>query len=521
MNISLSNVSFSFDAHAEPLLRNVSLSLTAHATGVVGRNGSGKSTMLRLIAGDLAPASGTVHVDGRVARLRQDLLHAGVHTVAKILGIDSTIAALRRIESGSVDQRDFDVVGDRWDVESRAIALIAERVPTLALDDVLVRPARNLSGGELMQLALVALELEGASVALLDEPTNNLDARSRAALYEAVADWPGQLVIVSHDRALLSRMDEIVEVHDGTTQLFGGNYECYLAERETARAAALRDVRDAESVVRRERRDFAHVVQATQHRAAMAKRKFAPGQSRVKDPTAKRAAEARRANRVKDAADNVRLARERLTVAQQQVRQDESIRIPVIDPGSARGRLLATITLPERAVPVGGGDRIAIVGGNGAGKTTLLRETVKCALTRRVGALDQRLELPCGTVFDVVRAAAPSRLPHDTHELLARFLIRGDMVHRDVSTLSGGERFRVALARLLLADPPPELLVLDEPTNNLDLDSIDQLVDALTSYRGALLVVSHDSDLLERLEVGQTIALSVTERAPDPNGNDS
>lgn len=507
MSIRLSDLSFSFDAHAEPLLRDVSFSLTAHATGVVGRNGSGKSTLLRLIAGDLKPTAGSVHVDGRVARLRQDLLHADERTVAEMLGIDETLAALRRIEQGSIDARDFDLVSDRWDIEARAVALVAARVPSLSQSDVLARPGRTLSGGELGQLALVALELEGASIALLDEPTNNLDARSRAALYAAIAAWPGQVVVVSHDRALLGFMDETVEVHGGSARLYGGDYEFYLAEREIARAAALREVRDAEGALRVERMDFAHVVQTTQHRAARAKKKFGPEGSGISDPTAKRAAEARRAQRVKQAAAEVRLARERLAQAERQVRTDASIRIPAIDPGGARGRLLATVELPGRHVPVGGGDRIAILGNNGVGKTTLLRRTVDAAVTRRVGVLDQRLDLPAGTVFDAVASGAPDRLPHETHELLARLLIRGEMVHRDVSTLSGGERFRVTLARVLLADPPPELLVLDEPTNNLDMDSVDQLVDALTTYRGALLVVSHDSDLLERLAIDQVIEL--------------
>lgn len=511
MSIVISHLSFSFAAHAEPLFSDVNLTLSAPRTGIVGRNGSGKSTLLRLIAGELTATTGSVHTGGRVAVLHQDLLRAGGQSVGEILGIAEVLQALRRIEAGSVAQRDYDLVGNRWDIESRAVALIAARIPSLVLDDVLTRPARSLSGGELAQLALVALELDGASVALLDEPTNNLDARSRKALYEAIMSWPGQVVVSSHDHALLNLMDATVEVHDGMARLYGGDYEFYLAEREIARAAALRDVREAKGQLHAERNDFAHVVQSTQHRAALAKKKYGPGESKVKDPTAKRAAEARRAQRIKAAAHEVREAQERFAEAKQQVRKEESIQIPVIDPGGARGRHLATITLPDRVVPVGGGDRIAILGDNGVGKTTLLRQTVRQATTRRIGVLDQHLELPSGSVFDAVASGAPQRLPHDTYELLAKFLIKGDMVHRAVATLSGGERFRVALARVLLACPPPELLVCDEPTNNLDMDSVDQLVAALTAYRGALLIVTHDAYLLDRLAIEQTITLAAQE----------
>ena len=509
MSIILNNLSFTFEGHDAPLFDDLDLALSHARTGIVGRNGSGKSTLLKLIEGTLTPTRGSAATAGRVARLRQDLLQVRGRTVAQVLGIDRVLAALRRIENGSVDQHDFDDVGDDWDAEARAQAVIARRVPSLALEGVLDRSTETLSGGELVQLAMAALELDGASAALLDEPTNNLDARSRAALREAVREWPGQVVVVSHDVALLNEMDAIVELHAGRATLYGGGYDLYLEQRASAHEAALREVRDARGALRTERRDLQQVQAATSQQARQDRRRFAaqPRTPRTSDPTAKRAAEARRANRVKAAAAKVREARDNLTAADERVRDDDHIRIPVIDPGGARGRRLLDLVGEGRTLTLCGGDRWALVGDNGVGKSTLIRRSVGAASTRRVGLLDQRLELPDGTVFEAVAGAAPSRLPHDTHELLARFLVRGDMVHRDVATLSGGERFRVALARVLLASPPPELIVLDEPTNNLDLDSVDQLVEALTAYRGALLVVSHDAELLERLGLERVVEL--------------
>lgn len=162
---------------------------------------------------------------------------------------------------------------------------------------------------------------------------------------------------------------------------------------------------------------------------------------------------------------------------------------------------------------------MALVGENGVGKTSLLRTLLQPEdsqrtkargelFTERVGYLDQHLALDeDASILDNVRQAAPTRLPHDIRAQMARFVVRGDMVDRLVGQLSGGERFRVALARILLADPVPELLILDEPTNNLDLTSIDQLVEGLQAYRGALLVVSHDADLLDRLRLDDVIRL--------------
>ena len=150
-----------------------------------------------------------------------------------------------------------------------------------------------------------------------------------------------------------------------------------------------------------------------------------------------------------------------------------------------------------------------LVGDNGVGKSTLLGRMVQDAVSGRIGFLDQRLELDDDLpVLECITRGCPSAPPHEIRARLARFLLRGDVTERLVGALSGGERFRVALARVLLADPPVELLVLDEPTNNLDLESVDALVDGLTTYAGALVVVSHDADLLEHLHLERVVELS-------------
>lgn len=509
MSISLSSLSLGFDPDEPPLLADVDLSLTAHATGLVGRNGTGKSTLLRVIAGEMKPLSGTVTVEGPVARLRQDLLQTNGRTVAELLGVDETLAALRRIEAGSTGQQDYDTVGDDWDVEARAIAQLSRTVPSLDLDGVLDRDCNTLSGGELTRVAMGGLELAGARVALLDEPTNNLDRPSRAALMDAIDAWSGQVVVVGHDVQLLRRMDAIVELHDGVADLHGGGYDEFVEQRQVMREAAEREVGDARGHLRAERADQRQVLAATagQEKRDRAKFRTIPGGPKMSDPTGKRAAQARRAGRVKEAAAKVDEAREALDKAERRLRNDDTIKVPEIDPKVARGRMLITLASGEQSLPIGGGDRWALVGDNGVGKTTMLRRAVEAAPTTRVGYLDQRLELPTGSVLDVVASAAPDRDRHDTFELLAAFLLRGRTVHRDVGTLSGGERFRAVLARLLLADPPPELLVLDEPTNNLDLDSVEQLVQALAAYKGALVVVSHDEDFLARLGIERRVEM--------------
>ncbi|MGV8845528.1 ABC-F family ATP-binding cassette domain-containing protein [Tessaracoccus sp.] len=519
-SIVLSNLTFTHDG-CRPVLRDVTCTIPSGRVGVVGRNGSGKTTLLRLVSGELSPTAGSIRVHGDVATVPQDLLQRPDLTVSEILGIDRVRRAITAVEAGSLDVADFDAIGNDWDIEARATALLARRVPSLDIDDALARRTGMLSGGELMLVGLARLELWRAAICVLDEPTNNLDAAARRHLYDAVEGWTGTLLVVSHDVALLNKMTSIIEVHAGQIRVFGGNFELYRRQIAAEQESAEQTVRSAEQKMRTEARDRDHVQTAMAHRSRENSAAFAraPGGPRLSEPTAKRAAEARRSGEVKSAAAKVDHAREGVREAETALRDDDQIRVDIIDPQTAAGRRLAELVGTNQTVHLTGGRRVALVGDNGVGKTSLLRtllhpeEPVRLParghlFTHRVGYLDQRLVLDdAASILENVRQGAPGKLPHDIRAGLARFLMRGDMVDRAVDGLSGGERFRVALARILMADPVPELLILDEPTNNLDLASIDQFLDALQAYRGGILVVSHDSDLLQRLELDETVRL--------------
>ncbi|WP_373283703.1 ATP-binding cassette domain-containing protein [Nocardia tenerifensis] len=212
----------------------------------------------------------------------------------------------------------------------------------------------------------------------------------------------------------------------------------------------------------------------------------------------------------------VRAAQDVLDAAAARVRREEHIHLELPDPDVPRGRRIAELRDGDRTVIIQGPERVALIGPNGAGKSTLLesllsgRDPERAALlTDRVGYLPQRLDGldERASALDNVHAVAVTTPPATIRNQLARLLLRGAAVDRPVSSLSGGERFRVSLARLLLADPPAQLLVLDEPTNNLDLASVDQLVEALADYRGAVLVVSHDYPFLRRIGIDTVVEL--------------
>ncbi|MFN8170852.1 MAG: ABC-F family ATP-binding cassette domain-containing protein [Candidatus Nanopelagicales bacterium] len=520
--VVLDRVSFSWP-DGTPVLRDTSVAFGPGRTGVVGANGAGKSTLLRLVGGRLRPQAGSVTTHGEVGYLPQQVTLATDATVADLLGVRAVLDALRAIERGEVSEAVFEAVGDAWDVEARSAAVLdAIGLSAIGLD----RPVGTLSGGETVLTALAGLRLAGFPVVLLDEPTNNLDRPSRRRLREQLESWRGALLVVSHDRALLDLMDDTAEVRDEAVSVFGGGFTAFTEHVEQEDAAARQALRTAEQALRAERRQriAAETAIARRERAGRTARENREAPPIIMNQRKSNAQAA--AGRLRGTLDGrVEAARRAVDEQAARVREDDGIRVDLPDPQVPSGRRLAELHDGERVVVLQGPERVALVGRNGIGKTRLLEQLVgrldrgtrhaadhdvsAVALTERIGYLPQRLDHLADeqSVLDAVRAAAPGAAVGEVRSRLARFGLRGADVERPVGTLSGGERFRVALARLLLADPPSQLLVLDEPTNSLDRSSVDALVNALSGYRGAMLVVSHDDELLSRLAVDRWLEL--------------
>ncbi len=518
-SISLSHVSFVLP-EGRAILDDVTFSLGPGRHGLVGDNGSGKTTLLRLLAGDLSPTSGSLDVRGRLAYLPQ-VRSEDAATVADLLGVGDTLAALARIEAGSVDPADYDRVGDDWDLPERIERWLA-RVGLERLDAE--RPVDAISGGESTLVRLVGLLLRQPDVLVLDEPTNDLDTASRARLAGIVDEFAGTLVVVSHDRALLERVDDIGEVRAGQVRWFGGGYSAFEAAVEAEQEAAQRAVATAKADVRRQRRDLIDQ-QTKQARRDRQGRQQADSLPRIVAGAYKRRAEVS-AGRLRGMhEDRLDESRSALVSAEERVRDDRRIRVdlPATEVPARREVLRAEQLVPGHGTSAGldldlrGPERIALVGRNGVGKTSMLRALLGLEEPRSGRGevfvpwryLPQGVDLldPARSVLDNVREAAPEVDPETVRAQLARFLFRGGAVDQPVATLSGGERWRATLASLLLATPAPQLLVLDEPTNNLDLASIAHLGEALDSYRGALLVVSHDERFLIDLALDRSIEL--------------
>ncbi|MFI2783789.1 ABC-F family ATP-binding cassette domain-containing protein [Streptomyces sp. ALB3] len=512
-SLSCSALSFRWPDGTE-VFDGLSLSFGRGRTGLVGTNGSGKSTLLRLLAGRLQPSAGSVTAGGHLAYLPQNLTLDTDVRVEDALGVTERRTALRAIEAGDVAEEHFETVGDDWDVEERALATLG----SLGLGDVgLDRTVGQLSGGETVLLRLAALLMKRPDVLLLDEPTNNLDVFARRRLYEAVDSWrSGVLVVVSHDRDLLERVDRIADLRAGSVSWYGGGWSAYEEALATQQEAAGRMVRAAESDVRRQKRELEEaqikVARRQRHNKKMDAQRRAP---RIVAGEHKRSSQEAAGKLRGLHEDRLQEARERLDTAAEAVRDDAEIRVRLPHTAVPAGRTVLSVrglrprygALRDGELHVQGPERVALIGRNGAGKTTLLR-TLTGELAPESGEarafvplrfLPQRLDvLDDGlSVAANVARMAPGTTDNEIRSQLARFLFKGARAEQQAGTLSGGERFRAALAATMLATPAPQLLLMDEPTNNLDLASVRQLTGALESYEGALMIAGHDLAFLE------------------------
>ena len=503
-----------------PLFTDLSLVIGRGRTGLIGLNGSGKSTLLRLIAGELTPAHGSVQVAGELGYVPQNMTLAGAR-VDEALGIARTRAARAAIEAGDANEENFARVGSDWDIEERARATL----DFLGLEQVpLDRRISELSGGESVLLSLAAQFLRRPEVLLLDEPTNNLDLGARHRLYDAAGSWTGAIVIVSHDRELLDRVDQVAELRGGAVRWYGGNLTDYEETLAAEQEAAERTVRAAEADMRRQKRELIETRTKLDRRVRYGqKMQDTSRMPKIVANERKRQAQVSAGKFHGTQLDRLDKACKRLAEAEETVRDDAEIRVDLPTTAVPAGRTVLTLSALEirhgaRAdLIVRGPERIALTGRNGAGKTTLLRtvtgdiEPVSGAvkLAVPVGYLPQRLDIldPELTVTQNVAKAAPVATNNQIRAQLARFLFRGQRADQRAGTLSGGELFRAALATLLLAQPAPQLLLLDEPTNSLDLASMRQLSGSLRSYQGALIVASHDAPFLRDLGITRWLRL--------------
>jgi len=509
------------------------LSLTVapgDVVGVVGANGAGKTTLLRILAGADQPQAGTVSMapaDAFVGWLPQEHERVPGETVAAYIArrtgcaqatadMESTAEALGGGAPGADDA--YARAFDRWmasgaaDLDDRIPAVLAD----LGLEAGAGAPMTGLSGGQAARVALAALLLSRFDVVLLDEPTNDLDLAGLARLEDFVKGLRGGVVLVSHDREFLARcVTTVVELDQAqnAVSVYDGGYDAYLEERAVARRHA-----------REKYEEFAATKADLVSRARTQREWSSQGVRNAmrKSPDNDKIRRAASTESSEKQAQKVRQMESRIARldAVEEPRKEWQLQFSI---GQAARSSSVVATLRDAEVRQGGftlgpvnlqlnaGERIGITGPNGAGKSTLLRlllgavepdaGSASMGASVAIGEIDQARGLLQGhlALADAVGEVLGDMTPAEVRTLLAKFGLKADHTGRPVDSLSPGERTRAALA--LLQARGVNLLVLDEPTNHLDLPAIEQLEEALDSYEGALLLVTHDRRLLENVRL--------------------
>ncbi|OCI96682.1 ABC transporter [Rhizobium sp. AC27/96] len=523
ISITLSNLSWS-TPDGRPLLFKLDLSFGAERTGLVGRNGVGKTTLIKLVSGELQPQSGTVSFNAKLGILRQSVQVEAGETVADLFGASEALAVLKRAEAGEATNEEL--ASADWTLEVRIASALSRVGLGVSPETRLV----TLSGGQRTRCGLAALIVDDPDFLILDEPTNNLDRDGRLAVIDLLAGWKAGAIVISHDRELLDTMDAIVELTSLGATRYGGNWTQYRERKALELAAAEHDFTEAEKRVAEVARSAQATVERQARRDKAGRKMAAKGgiprimigglkeRSETTSAENTRLAERRRAQALQEAA----AAREKIEIL-----QPLTVKLPTSGlPANRIVLKMEKVTAgyqPARPIikdfdfVIMGPERVAITGPNGSGKTTLLA-LISGALQPWSGKvkvvssaiLDQRVSLldPSLSIRDNFRTINPDADETACRAALARFMFRADAALQIVSSLSGGQLLRAGLACVLGGTTPPELLILDEPTNHLDIDSIAAVEAGLCAYDGALLVVSHDEVFLEGIGISRRLEMS-------------
>lgn len=505
------------------LFKELTLAFSKHKTGLVGRNGVGKSTLIKLILSELYPDSGSIQIEGKLAYVPQNLYFDHEVSIAGWLGVEEKINALRRIAEGSINENDFAILNEDWNIEER----IQQQLAIFGLHLIPYhRQLHTLSGGEMTRLFLAKAFLSDADFLLLDEPTNHLDGTARRQLYRAIQEWHGGLIVVSHDRALLNLMEYTVELTALGANCYGGNYDAYVEQKKIEKLAKEQQLHDAKKLMEKNK----NTIQLSREKH---EKKKSYGR------------ELRRSGSIDKLAANSKKGRSERTQSKLLIKEERLMKQAETQLESAKNKIEINeeihVNLPETVVPNGkvivdiehlnfsysdnnnfiiknfslkmqGPERIALIGDNGTGKTTLVKLILKLLKpqqgriyigTDHISYLDQNANLlnPDISILENFLNLNPDSKENDAYQFLAKFLFKNNAVHKLVKNLSGGEKLRVVLSCVLMSKKPPQLLILDEPTNHLDLQSIRSIESAFKYYQGAMIVISHDHHFLENIGV--------------------
>jgi ATPase subunit of ABC transporter with duplicated ATPase domains len=514
----------------ELLFKNINLAVNRHdKVALIGNNGTGKSTLLKIIAGIFTPAEGQVYIDNSFYYLPQIFGQYNHLTVAQALQIDGKLKALNEILNGNITEANIALLNDDWTIEERC----TEALRYWQLEDLdLSQKMETLSGGQKTKTFLAGISIHQPELVLLDEPSNHLDTAARQLLYDFIRTTSSALLVVSHDRTLLNLLDSVCELSKHGITVYGGNYDFYASQKEIENQALQHNVKSKEKELQKAREKERETLERQQKLNARGKKQHTKeGVPKIMMDKMKNDAE-KSMSKLKDVhAEKINTIYQALNELKKELPDIDKIKLDFDNSTLHKGKILICANdinfgysnrlLWKYALnfEITSGERIALKGSNGSGKTTLIKiilgeiEPVSGKIYRADNHsiyIDQDYSLINNLLTVYKQAQHFSFETLQEHEIkirLNRFLFTQDYWEKPCEILSGGEKMRLMLCCLTLNRRSPDIIILDEPTNNLDIKNIEILINAINDYQGTLIVVSHDEYFLKKVNAEREIYL--------------
>ena len=513
-------------AQGDQLFHNLSWSLNAHRSALIGRNGVGKSVLVNLIRGKLSPTQGSITCHKNIGYFDQqhdEVAPNSTLSIAAYLGLSTPLLALEAIANGSCDPDDFATVGDNWLLAQH----LSAQLSALNIPSDYWQHCNTLSGGQLARLKLWQLFNANYSALILDEPSNHLDLQAKQWLNEQIDAFDGPILIVTHDPLLLKHIPYIYELTPHGLTSFSGHYDDFIAATKRATQVLAQQISHVKKQQRKLQLETQKNHEKAQQRAAKGK------------ALRKRGSQAKVLLDAKKDQATANSKRQKASVQQQQVKLSDTANTLLakqIQPEHTHFSLQTLATHNRKAIvralqltlPYGTnaaidlvvceGEKWHISGGNGTGKTTLFnilqRKTAAISgtlqLNSAVFCLDQHYQLLAlnRSVLDNLTDFCPTLSTCEARTLLAGIGFKAEHVYITADKISGGQKMKLAML-IVSHQPNRPILLLDEPDNHLDTASKQHLAAALYDYKGAILLISHDPMFIEQVGVDCTLNLSL------------
>lgn len=531
MSIQVHNMSY-VHPNGDVVFKDISFSIPQGAKcAIIGNNGCGKTTLLKLLAGNIQQTDGDIINSPNTYLIPQHFGQYDNLTVGEAIGVSKKIVALHNILNGDVSKENFDTLNDDWDIENRVSSALSQWLSSEVSVDT---PMSTLSGGEKTKVFLAASSIHDPSVILMDEPTNHLDTLGRKSLYDFILKSSATIVIVSHDRTALNILRSIYELTINGIRHFPMTYDEYCEVVKSEQQSLINKLGNRQKELSKAKLQALKQIEHQNKQNARGEKLSAKkGLARISMGNLKDRAECTTSRIIDNQHSKLQNMEDEVKAIQASIKEHASMKVDLNPSSIHSGKVLIKVSDLNHSFKKAGtllwhnnlnftihsGNRIRISGKNGSGKSTLLNMinrilhpghgNIEFADNLNTIHIDQEYSAINNnlTVYQQLSLFSKDLHEHELKTRLNRFLFAPDSWSKPCACLSGGERMKLLLCCLMISNSTPDIIIADEPTNNIDIENLNILARTLREYKGTLIVVSHDETFINDIDITDVINL--------------